>query len=124
MRCRPLRDWPARDRLEGDHDVVRGSEFESVGAQPVLSLRVSVALSVTSRNIGTTTLYSNLTDKRIVLPSPYRFVAKYSVLRKIALIPHCKVFIIRDLRFRGDERSDSRLPVRIVGWSGGLSSSC
>lgn len=35
------------DRLEGDHDVVRGSEFESVGAQPVLSLCVSVALSET-----------------------------------------------------------------------------
>ncbi len=47
------------DRLEGDHNVVRASELESMVAQTVLLTPVPRARGAFASNSGTTTLYSN-----------------------------------------------------------------
>jgi hypothetical protein len=68
------------DRLEGDHDVVRGSEFESVGAQPVLSLCVSVALGETFTIVVRP--HSTPTDRQKDSPVPYYGDLVQSLLSK------------------------------------------
>jgi hypothetical protein len=55
-------------RLEGDHNVVRTSEFESLVAQLSLLSPVNGCAHCIDIIIGTTTLYSNCTIKGSVSP--------------------------------------------------------
>jgi hypothetical protein len=67
------------DWLEGDHNVVRTSEHESVAAQNVLLSPVHQRANASMHSIGTTTLYSNCTIKDSAPPPSAVFRAKYSI---------------------------------------------
>jgi hypothetical protein len=72
-------------RLEGDHDVVRASELESLVAQTVLLSPIRRCGNRCDEFIGTTTLYSNCTIKDSGSPSPWEFSRKVFYLMGIRL---------------------------------------
>ncbi len=71
-------------RLEGDHNVVRTSEFESLVAQTVLLSPVHRWANYIDTIIGTTTLYSNCTIKDSA-SLPWEFLRKVFYLMGISL---------------------------------------
>jgi hypothetical protein len=85
--------------LEGDHNVVRGSEFESVGAQPVPISLCFCSMKLWHAPILVRPHSTPTKDKRIVCPPTCPNCGKVFFLRKIGLDQRCKVFIIRDLPF-------------------------
>lgn len=85
--------------LEGDHDVVSSSEFESVGVQPVPISLCFCLMKAWHPPILVRPHSTPMKDKRIVCSPTCPNCGKVFFLRKIGLDLRCKVFIIRDLPF-------------------------
>src|SRR5205823_2618054 len=73
------------ERLEGDHNVVRISEFESPVAQSALKSPVVAGANCRKGFIGTTTLYSNCRIKDSGSPPARRVLRKVFYYIGIAL---------------------------------------